>query len=431
MHADSREIISTDKKFILSVVNKATVYHGKKLLRNEIEGIVSYIREIDLKSMAHEKHDVVIDKIAKNFVVQLNSRIGSSIDMQEVMKRHIGTIRNTDPQSLYSDITCPLFSETGSIRDDKVLKSIDNFTQMGSFGSKARNTDETNKIYMQDGKMTRHDTTGIAHQLENSALPFSSDRDKYPRIAKQKVQNIYLLLDSKYRNLSTDDSVFKWTVLHSQNTQQGTVNTLSDQIHNIINIQFDRIRIPYVESADNLYKKIALSIDEFSSMSVLTNSGNRYHMLFDSVISGNQLELTPQINDEGRFRFHTPINILDTITIKFQSPFSPVEFNKDRYGVSLTSINPTQSILTFSEPHKVSDGELVHLEEYTTLDAIADVRAVETVNREVGHIVTFINNTVLRINVDTSTTTHDASNIVKCFIASRRIIIPVRLEYMM
>jgi hypothetical protein len=153
-------------------------------------------------------------------------------------------------------------------------------------------------------------------------------------------------------------------------------------------------------------------------------------MIFDSDIQGNQIALTPLINDEGRFRFHTPVNILDTITIRFQSPFSPVEFLKDRFDISVTFFNPTQSILVFTEPHQVADGELVHLEGFDTLNSTADFVTINEINKEQGHIVTFINNLVLRIDIGLTTIPPDVTNIVDCFIASRRLIIPLRMEYL-
>lgn len=444
-----------DKQFILKVVNKTTAYTGKKMLRNEIEGLVHYIKEIDFNLMKRDSPEVIVDKVARNFAKQMGARSGSMIDTHEVMKRHIGAIAHDGPQSLYQDTECPPFHATYGIKDPSVLGLTGDRGQNTAykeyvappsdrkegFGTRARNTDETNAVY--EGDANNNGIPDIlerlsltmqpeeTHQLENAAKPFSSATDKYPRIAKQKVQNLYLLLDSKFRNLSTDKSVFKWTVLHSANTTQGTVNTLSDQIHNIANVQFDRFNIPYVASADNVYKKITIFIEEFSSMSVLINSGRRYHMIFDSEIQGNQIQLTPLINDEGRFRFHTPVNILDTITIRFQSPFSPVEFLKDRFDITVTSLNPTQSILTFTEPHQVADGELVHLEGFDTLNPTADFVSIAEVNREEGHIVTFINNLILRIDVGLTTITPDASNIVDCFIAARRLIIPLRMEYLL
>ena len=436
---------SIDKQFILNVVNKTTTYHGKKLLRNEIEGLVHYIKEIDFNLMKGNRPDAIIDKIAKNFTQQLNANKGTLIDTHEVMKRHIGAIAHDEAQSITNSTDCSPYSATYGIRDPSMIgisgaagqntsyREYAPSDEIEGFGVKALNTEETNKPYTEESVLKQlflNKHAERTQQLENSANPFSTLTDKYPRIAKQKIQNVYLLLDSKYRNLSTDNSVFKWTVLHSANTVQGTVNTLSDQIHNITNIQFDRFQIPYVASADNVYKKITLFIEEFSSMSVLTNLGRRYHMIFSSEISGNQIELTPLINDEGRFRFHTPVNILDTITINFNSPFSPVTFLQDRFDVVITSLNSTQSILTFTTPHQVADGELVHLEEFDTDNPTSDFVQINDINKEEGHIVTFINNLVLRIDVNLTTITPTAGHLTKCFIAARRLIIPIRMEYL-
>lgn len=443
---------SIDKQFILKVVNKITTYHGRKLLRNEVEGLIHYIKEVDFNLMKNDHPDAIVDKLAKNFTQQLRLRTGSVIDTHEVMKRHIGAIAHDGLQSVHANVDCPPYAATYGIKDPSLAGLAGSSGQniefksyvapkIEGFGSRARNTNETNKKYMGDvnddgipdilQKLTLKGEAEETQQLENSAQPFSYIRDKYPRIRKQNVQNLYLLLDSKFRNLSTDRSVFKWTVLHSANTTQGTVNTLSDQIHNITNVQFDRFQIPYVASADNVYKKISLFIEEFASMSVLINSGRRYHMLFNSEIIGNQIELTPLINDEGRFRFHTPVNILDTITIRFQSPFSPVEFLQDRFDITITSLNLTQSLLTFNTPHQVADGELVHLENFNTLNPTNDFVQINEINKEEGHIVTFMNNLVLRIDVGLTTITPDPNNIVKCFIAARRLIIPLRMEYLL
>jgi hypothetical protein len=417
-----------NKKFILDVVNKTTAYKGKKLLRNEIEGLVQYIKEVDFNQMGHTHSDDIIDKIAENFAKQLGVRTGSIIDTHEVMKRHIGSIKHDGTQSLYMDTECSPYHATYGISDPSVLgvtgdtgqnttyNKYDRGRTKEGFGTRARNTEETNNVYSGSDNFKKFNTED-PHTALVSSIP------------RQKTQTLYLLLDSKYRNLSTDNSTFKWTVLHSANTAQGTVNTIIDQIHNIINVQFDRFSVPYVASADNVYKKTTMLIEEFSSMSVLTNSGRRYHMIFDSDIQGNRINLTPLINDEGRFRFHTPINILDTITLKFQSPFSPIEFLHDRFNVRITSLNSTHSTLTFTVQHNVSDGELVHLEGYNTLAPAIDFAQISTINDEQGHIVTFINNYELRIGVGLETIIDDPTNLTICFIASRRLIIPIRMEY--
>lgn len=422
-----------NKKFILAVATKVQSYLDKPLLKTETDGLIHFIKSIDYNKLKNKPPDAIIDVISRNFIRRMMSKVDYEIDTHEMLKRSIGAIRHDGSESLFAEKKCAPFG--------------DHMRTMGArerglegFGTRARNTEETERKYVPEeehnnitdlleleGKKTAEETT----QLENKAVPFSSKLHKYPRIAKQKIQNVYLLLDSKYRNLSTDISVFKWTVLHSANTTQGTVNTLSDQIHNIINVQFDKTFIPYTESADNVYQKITLFIEEFASMSVLLNNRRRYHMLFDAEITGSRIGLTPLVNDEGRFRFHTPLNVLDSLTLRFNNPFSPVTFLPDRYSVTVTSLNPTQSLLNFTEDHKVADGERVHLEEYSTLAPVADITQINLINAEEGHIVTFIDNTTLRIEVSLTSVTHDATNLTKCFIATRRIIIPIRLEYIM
>jgi hypothetical protein len=430
---------ATDKTFILAVVNKVTAYRKKRLLGNEVEGLVHYIKEVDFNLLKRLPPDAVVDKIAKNFASQLAINAGTSIDTQELMKGQIGAI-NPDDQSFYSTQENRPYSATYSGNNpdtDGVTDQFWEFNGSDPFGARARNTSETNAVYHGvDGDDEEYEIMKKANggdpprRLENVAQPFNSNKFKYPRIAKQKVQNVYLLLDSRNRNLTTDNSTFQWAVRDVASTGQGAVNTLSDQIHNITNVQFDRSRIPYVPTGDNVYRKISLYIKEFESSSVLLANGRRYHMLFDSEIIGNQIELTPLINDEGRFRFYTPINELSTITIQFKSPFSPVTFLPDRYNITVTSLNATQSILTFPENHNVADGELVHLTEFDTDAPVADTHRINFINQEIGHVVTFINDTVLRIEADLTTITPSASNLTNCFIASRRLIFPIRMEYL-
>lgn len=405
---------STDKVFILSVVNRATAYTGKRLLRSDIENLIAYIKEVDFNLVKHESQESIVDKVARNFAQQLRSRGGYTIDSHEVMKRHIGSVVVEDDDTVFTHEECPPFNPRVNPADINVIGMTEQFIDVSDHRPSSEEEDIRNRaLYGVRGP------SELLHEPE-----------KYPRIAKQPIQNMYLLLDSKYRNLSTDPSVFNWTVLHSANTVQGTVNTLADNIHNIVTVQFDNFQIPYVASADNVYRKITLSIDEFDTMSVLMNTGRRYHMLFGSEIVGNQIELTPNRNDDGRFRFYTPINILDTLTLRFQSPFTPVTFQQDRYVVSVSAVSAVLSTITFPVDHHVSDGELVYLEEYMTAAPSIDNVQISLVNSEGGHIVSFISNTVLGITINLTTLAPTTVTGVKCFIASRRLIIPLRFEYL-
>lgn len=435
-----------NKGNMINVANEVSRKIKRKLLRSEIEGLIHYMKEIDYRSFGSMDIKFIINKIASNFTYQLKNTEGIFIDTREILKHHIGAVETDNYESVYSTVKCAPESvsniENRNIyridkdknadedEDEEVFeKNMDDNPEY-NFYKKQVSERPTQMFYNGANYKKEHFDAQDRDKLKEFKIPISGSGYKFPGIKKQNIQNVYLLLDSKFRNLSTSYDVFQWTVVNSANVTQGSVNTLCDKISNIINIQFEKFQMPYNPSADNVYKKISLFIDEFKSMSVLINSGRRYHMLFNSEVNGNQIELTPLTNDDGKFRFHTPINFLDTITMTFQSPFSPVEFSKDRYNIKITVLNPTQALLTFSEDHGVVDGELVHIEEFNTLNPNKDDKQIREINREQGHIVTFLSNTELTIEYNLTTATLDPGNISKCFIASRRLIVPIRMEYL-
>ena len=198
-------------------------------------------------------------------------------------------------------------------------------------------------------------------------------------------------------------------------------------------MQFDKITIPYVESGDNVYKKISLQIDEFSSMSTLINPNRRYHILFDSEVVGDRIVMTPPDNDEGRFRFHTPIKTIDTLTLKLRSPFSPLNFLPDRYNVQISRYAfAPETVITTSVPHQIKDGELIYITDFISTDDIVystDWMIKEEIEREEGHTITYINDFDFRINVSLINSTVPLYK-GGCFVASRRLLIPIRMEYL-
>lgn len=379
----------TDKDFLLMTINATTKYRKKKLLRTEVEGLIKYIREIDTNLIKRYNPSQLSHLIAKNFTQQLIIRNEEVLDTHEILKKQLGNVKISIGDTTNNSVCTP---------HQIAPKKQETFTV---------------------GDEQQQEITKDEYLIQPTIIPAS------------RLRSTYLFLDSMDRNLSTDPSVFKWTVLNSANTSQGTVNTLSDKIHNITVMQFSSFFIPYTPSADNVYRQLSLLIEEFESMSVILRNNRRYHMLFNSEIISNRIRQTPQQEDEARFRFSTPVNFLDTITIKFFSPYTPVTFLKDRYNdVVITFLNPNESLLTFSEDHKVVDGELVHITEFSTLTPSADYVQINEVNKEEGQIVTYLSNTTLTINVDLSAITADPNNFAKVFIASRRISIPIRLIYM-
>lgn len=419
------------KSFILAVVNKITAYHGKKLLSSEVQGLINYMRKLNYDLLINKPKDVVQENIARAFASQLSRYKDKSnshvIDTHELMKNEIGSIATDGGQSIFNPSDGQSYSSSyrGTMAENtKILLT----------GTEGFVSDNSRRHLLIEGLSKEQENSQSIIEREKKERDAREDATtifKAPRIKRQKEQNLYLLLDSKYRDISKDPSVLKWSVQNHTSLQNGTVNTLSDNIHNIILMQFEKFFIPYVPSADNQYSKLTLLIQEMDNQSVLLNNNRRYHMMFDTEINANKIECTPLQNDDGRFRFYTPINILDTITITFKNPFNPVSFFPDRYDATISPLNPIQSLITFSENHLVADGELIEIEGYTTADPVTDYVAIDTVNREEGHIVTFISNTTLRIDVNLTTITPTVPpTIITVFIAARRVIIPLRMLYM-
>jgi len=401
-------LVQTNNTFFSNVVKATSNYlGGRQLLPNERNELSNYIRQIDLRKINNRK--IAVDKVAKGFSARI-IRSNQVIDTHEIMKKEINTI-NTREKTMYNLDCGPVYprdSKTRYIRQSVNQRDGQNNTL--GFGGIPESIERPMR-------------------LENVASPFNSAIHKYPNTAKQMFQSAYLLLDSKYRNLTTDDSTFKWTVVNSQNTTQGTVNTICDQIHNITSIQFEEFNIPtYTET--NIYGKVSLYIKELSSMSTLMNNGGRYHMLFDSVDDGlSRKSLVPAIYNDGEFKFHTPINTLDTITITFRNPFRPMTFYPD-YLTVLSVSKASPAVVSFSTANHLETGDYVEFTGFTTTtpDHANDAPVIAEINRETGHKITVTAPTTFTIAVDTSSVNGTITG-GKIYIQSRRIFIPLRLEY--
>lgn len=418
MNVNNKNIIN-ERKILYDIVNNTSVILQRKLTINEIRGLINYYRNININNI---KNRNPIDVISKGFINRLQKRQNiESINIHELMKQHLGSIKGLDEKDIYASQDCPQYS----IISKPNYKNVDN-------GSGDNNTYSTyvNNSTTEDDATTNYNSTNET----NTVLDISSIYGKYLKTSsgiRNREQSIYLLLDSKYRNLSTDKSIFKWSVSNTNNATQGSVNTLVDNMSNIVMVQFDKFNIPYTKSAENIYKKVSLFIREFSSMSVLMNPDKRYHMLFESKIINDQIELSPINSDESKFRFHSPINILDSLTLSFKSPFEDINFKKDRYFVTLESIDEKTTYIHFTEEHEIVDGELIYIKYWKTNDPSKDKNVIDVINRDEGHTVTNIDNITLSINIDTTTTDINLNELCECFVASRRLIIPLRFIYIL
>lgn len=441
MNRGQKKRILTNNTFFSSVVESTSRYlGGRVLLPNERNELSKYIRQIDLGKINNRK--LAVDKVARGFAARV-IRSHRSVDTHEILKKQINTI-SSDEKTEYNMDCGPVYPTDNRTRYGRMSYQSGN----QNVGQNNNTNNDMTRVLSMLETLTTRSPVERPMRLENKAVPFNSILHKYPNIAKQKIQTMYLLLDSKYRNLSIDDSTFKWTLTRSHNTTQGSVNTLVDQIHNVISVQFEEFHVPtYTDT--NIYEKVSLFVEEFGSTSVLLNNGGKYHMMFDVVQDGTlRKALIPAIYNDGEFKFHTPINNLNTITITFRSPFYPMTFNPDRYTATITY----GSVTTFGglpTGHGIIISERIYISGFSSKEERdekdeygndikvyydTDHKYVNEMNRLQSYKVSGSSSNNISIPLDTSTwaasMVGDVINkTVTVFVESRRIFIPMRLQY--
>jgi hypothetical protein len=201
-------------------------------------------------------------------------------------------------------------------------------------------------------------------------------------------------------------------------------------MRDIVEIEIYPFSIPYISSADNYYQKITLSILELSAISIDTYENSQFHFIFQGKINGNLIDLTP-INKT--FRFYKPIARINEFSLQFGSPLSPIIFDKDRLYTTSINYATNPGVISFGESHNLITGDLVYIENFTTLTPAKDLNIIEEINNSQGHICTRINNTSISINVDLTQIAFPSQILglsVLVYFGSKRILLPLKFRYL-
>lgn len=246
------------------------------------------------------------------------------------------------------------------------------------------------------------------------------------------VRDSNIIIDSRYRSLAnTNTNEIEFNIIQNIKTKvAGTGDTYAHgETRQIIEMQIYSFSIPYTSNADNYYKKITMSIKEMLPISFEAYEDSQFHFMFNATVSGNLIFLEP-INSV--FKFYKPVtHIGGSFTLRFGSPFAPVIFNKDR--LDTLSINYTTNPLeiTFAENHNLITGDLIYIEDFTTLNPAADLDIINDINRKDGHLCSRIDNVTISINIDgTAITSPDNSHISNVYFGSKRIFFPINFKYL-
>lgn len=215
------------------------------------------------------------------------------------------------------------------------------------------------------------------------------------------INNAFLLLDTRYRELGNDGTeYFTWGHINSLVRAQGTINSIGN-IRDIISVTVFNYRMPAVSSAITPYGRISISIDELIPQSYIAHEKKRFHFIcrIDHQV-GNWLEICADDVSNGIYKFNKSITHLDSITIRFGSPLEPIIFDKDRLPGMITYANPT--VINFSEDHNLTNGDIVYLDNFTTINPQYDSVIINEINSTTGNVATVLSPTSIHISVDTS-----------------------------
>lgn len=243
----------------------------------------------------------------------------------------------------------------------------------------------------------------------------------------------HILVDTRYRNVSgIQSNKFVFNLVQNNNNSlnpgSGDLSIGGKNIKSIIKMEVPSFNIPFVNVADNFYKKITMTINELKTDSFGAYENSNFHFMFSYESLGLLLKLTPDNN--GLYTFKYPINP-KSLSFSFGSPFVPISFDLDRmYALDLDYLS-NNGVITFNQQHNLGSGDIVYITGFSTLNNTDNINIIATINRLEGHIITVESATSISINVDfTSIINPDPTNTPFIYFGSKRIIFPLILTYL-
>jgi hypothetical protein len=403
------------KNNLKSLINKLEVVNNKKLTKIEISNFIDFLKKFNYNKLYKEFYDKTTndvsitntnDHLIKLYMIDIG-KVKSSFDMHEFLKKEL---------------------------NDKAM--VRGTTDYNFGNNKASYVNEINKAsYVNEINKDIITSSFIPPSTSLPNLVSKADQIEFTKILNYQSlwRDSNILIDSRYQNISNSNrSRIVFNIVNNTKVKtpgSGVITSISN-MRDIVEIEIYPFSIPYISAADNYYQKITLSILELSAISIDAYEDSQFHFIFQGKINGNLIDLTP-INKT--FRFFRPITRINEFSLRFGSPLSPIEFDKDRLYTQSINYATNPGIITFSEAHNLVTGDLVYVENFNTLTPAQDLNIIEEINTTQGHICTRINNTSISINVDL-TQIALASQIpglsVLVYFGSKRILLPLKFRYL-
>jgi hypothetical protein len=344
-------------------------------------------------------------------------------DVKEMLKRYVGSVEDGYDVD-YSKVD--MVDADGNPYNPAEKENLELFEEGGNIGN-VGNIELIKRLLKVDEVVSVKSVSNI----EN--LFGKNNPHEIQKLFNPQSQNIYgyVSLDSKYRQTSNDGTdKISWAFMtNSAINTPGAVNFIGE-LSNLVGLKVHRTRIPYLSDADNSLKKITMLIEEFRAQSYIGQEGRRYHFQFNPEIDGNQINLLawPDGRNVGSYEFRTPITTVDSFTISFGSPLTPIIFDKDRLYASVT--HSPDGLFTTTEPHNLITGDVVSFTDFTSLTPAADDAIIKLVNTPRGNSIIVLDAFNFDINVDLTLITNPLfPQSIVAYFESKRIIIDLELIY--
>lgn len=248
--------------------------------------------------------------------------------------------------------------------DDKKIYEID---------TKGYLNDEINK---KNDEPIRSFKTQINKIDVNLNLLFGLDANQTRLLINPEsaIRKVYIYLDSRFRSKVNDDrTIFTWNFQNNNNISDGSVNAIGP-IKNIVSLKiFDFFLNLYDPNYWNNQMLITVFIHEFQAQSFIAPENKNFHFAgkiwslngivsppnyqisfkkkSDVTGSSQNTYITADGND-GVFDFQDPINIIDTLSLSFGSPYTFIKMPQDTFNFIIPDILIARKIQT-TVPHNI------------------------------------------------------------------------------
>lgn len=375
------------------IVLQAEIQFNKKFNKLEIIDLINFIDKINLESIYNKDLDLVNTSIVS--IYKSNVLKPKNFDMQEYLKNQINDI----PQSIAN-------SKFESFTDKETIETIESPENSNLLQS---------LISMFPNLSTEDDKINFTKILNRDSLLRDSN----------------ILLDSRYQNISNSDKTqIQFTIMNNSKLKvpgSGIITSLAP-MRDILEIEIYPFSIPYSSNADNYYHKITLSILELASISIDSYENCQFHFMFTATNNKNLIDLVP-VN--SIFRFYKPITNINNLTLRFGTPLFPISFDSDRLYTSFIDYSTNPCTITFAQSHNLISGDLVYIDDFTTLNTAIDLNIINTFNDSNGYLCTRLSDTTISINVDATQVKYpDPMLSINIYFGSKRILLPLKMRYL-